>query len=189
MLQPTDVLSIFAPRLQASGVEWMVAGGVAAILYGEPRLTQDVDIVIDCAAPDAARLASAFPESEFYCPSVEVIAEEVARPAYGHFNLLHLQTDARADVYCAGKDALAHRGLTNRRIVRVLGMDVPLAPPEHVILHKLRFRQEGASERHLRDVRAMLRVLGDSIDVTALETDARALGLSQEWSAMRALAD
>lgn len=172
-----------------AGVKWMVAGGVAAILYGEPRLTQDVDIVMDLAAPDAVRLANAFPESDFYCPPVAVIEEEVARPTHGHFNLLHLATDARADIYCAGTDALAHRGLANRRVVRVFGMDVPLAPPEHVILHKLRFRQEGASERHLRDVRAMLRVLGDSVDVAALENEAAALGLSHEWRAMRALAD
>ncbi len=84
MLQPTDVLSVFAPRLTACGVEWMVAGGVAAILYGEPRLTQDVDVVMKLGVGDAVRLAQSFPSSEFYSPPVGVIEEEAGRPAHGH---------------------------------------------------------------------------------------------------------
>lgn len=127
VLQPTDVLSVFAPRLLASGVEWMVAGGVASILYGEPRLTQDLDVVLRLTTIDAARLEAAFPAAEFSCPPLSVIEEEAARPAFGHFNILHHATDARADVYLAGTDALARRGLANRRVIRVLGMDVPLA--------------------------------------------------------------
>ena len=184
MLQPTDVLSVFAPRLRAAGVEWMVAGGVAAIAYGEPRFTQDLDVVLALEAVDAARLANCFPHEQFYCPPVEALAEEAGRPAFGHFNLLHLATDARADVYLAGDDPLARWGLAHRRAVTVMGLEVPMAPPEHVILHKLAFRKAGASERHLRDVRSMLRALGDSVDVGALELEARSLGVHGEWQAM-----
>lgn len=97
---------------------------------------------------------------------------------------MHVESGARADVYLAGKDALARRGLATRRTVQLLGREVPIAPPEHVILHKLRFRQQGASERHLRDVRAMLRVLGDSIDRAALARDVAELGLTAEWTEM-----
>ncbi len=180
---------MFAPRLHAAGVEWMVAGGVAAIAYGEPRFTQDLDLVVALPSHEAARLATCFPADEFYCPPVEVLEEEARRPAFGHFNLLHLATDARADVYLAGEDPLARWGLAHRRTVRVMGLEVPMAPPEHVILHKLAFRRAGASERHLRDVRAILRALGDSIDVAALEREAVALGVHAEWLAMLALRD
>ena len=57
---------------------------------------------------------------------------------------------------------------------------IPLAPPEYVILHKLQFRLQGASERHLRDIRAMLRVIGDSVDVAKLRLDADAMGLEAQ---------
>jgi hypothetical protein len=180
---------VFAPRFDASGVEWMIAGGVASIVYGEPRLTQDLDIVASLAAVDADRLARQFPEPEFYCAPPEVIAEEAGREAFGHFNVMHLETGARADVYLVGKDALARRGLAARRTIQLLGRTVPIAPPEDVILHKLRFRQKGASDRHLRDVRAMLRVLGDSIDRIALARDAAELGLTAEWAEMEAERD
>ena len=62
-VQPTDVVSVFAPRFAAAQVEWMVTGGVAAILYGEPRLTQDIDVVVVIGARDVARFADQFPES------------------------------------------------------------------------------------------------------------------------------
>jgi hypothetical protein len=183
-LRPTDLIAVFAPRFDAAGIEWMVVGGVASIVYGEPRLTQDLDVVASLSPADADRFARQFHESEFYCAPVETIAEEARRDAFGHFNVMHLDSGARADVYLAGKDALARRGLAARRTVQLLGREVPIAPPEDVILHKLRFRQQGASDRHLRDVRAMLRVLGDSIDRTALARAADEFGLTAEWSEM-----
>lgn len=183
-MQPTDLVAVFAPALIASGIEWMVAGGVAAIVYGEPRFTLDLDIVASLPPSRANDLASQFPESEFYCPPEMVIAEEASRDAFGHFNVLHLETDARADVYLAGNDLLARRGLDGKRSITLSGLTIPLAPPEYVILHKLRFRQQGASERHLRDIRTMLRVLGDSVNVAQLRTDAVALGLESQWDVM-----
>lgn len=173
--------------MAASGAEWMIAGGVAAIVYGEPRLTQDLDVVAAFRDEDAARFAAQFPSTEFYCPPVEAIAAEARREAFGHFNLLHLASDARADVYLAGADPLARRGLDTRRTVELVGQTVPIAPPEYVILHKLRFRQQGASERHLRDIRGMLRVLGDSMDIATLEREAATFGLSVQWQEMQAL--
>lgn len=92
----------------------MITDGVAAILYGEPRLTQDIDLVVALRPQDASSFSAQFPDAEFYCPPAEVIANEAAREAFGHFNVLHLETDARADVYLAGNDALAHRGLATR---------------------------------------------------------------------------
>jgi len=186
-VRPTDLVSLFAPPFAASGAEWMIAGGVAAIVYGEPRLTQDIDVVAAIREEDAARFAAQFPSTEFYCPPVEAIAEEARREASGHFNLLHLESDARADVYIAGMDPLARRGLDARRVVELVGQRVPIAPPEYVILHKLRFRQQGASERHLRDIRAMLRVLGDALDVAELAREAAAFGLSVQWQEMQRL--
>jgi len=186
-MRPTDLIAVFAPRLDAAGVEWMIAGGVASIVYGEPRLTQDLDVVVRLTAADADRFARQFPEPDFYCAPAEVIAEEASREPPGHFNVLHNETGARADVYLAGNDALARRGLDERRIVDLMGRPTPIAPPEHVILHKLRFRQQGASERHLRDIRTMIRVLGTELDLVALARDAAALGLSNEWRDMEAL--
>lgn len=167
----------------------MIAGGVAAILYGEPRLTQDIDVVVALHPCDAGKFSAQFPDAEFYCPPTEVIAQEAEREAFGRFNVLHLETDARADVYLAGNDALSRRGLATRRMVELAGLTVPVAAPEHVILQKLRIRQHGASERHLRDVRAILRVMDRAVDLDSLERDADALGVAAQWQEMSSLKD
>ncbi|MEP7001567.1 MAG: nucleotidyl transferase AbiEii/AbiGii toxin family protein [bacterium] len=188
-MRTTDVVTAFAPGLLASGIEWMIAGGVAAIVYGEPRITLDVDIVAAIRPQEAAKLTAQFPGSLYYCPSPEIVAEEASRDAFGHFNILHLETDGRADVYLAGQSALARRGLDHRRSIELMGLTVPVAPPEYVILHKLVFRQQGASARHLHDIRSMLRVLGDSVDTTALHMEASDMGLDLEWREMEDLRD
>ena len=67
-MRATDVVTTFAPGLLASKLEWMIAGGVAAIVYGEPRVTLGVDIVAAIRPQDAATLTAQFPESLYYCP-------------------------------------------------------------------------------------------------------------------------
>jgi len=56
-----------------------------------------------------------------------------------------------------------------------------LAPPEYVILRKLEFHREGGSEKHLRDIRAMLAVSGEDLDRAALRDWLARLGLETEW--------
>jgi hypothetical protein len=58
-VRPTDLIAVFAPRFDATGIEWMIAGGVASIVYGEPRLTQDLDVVAAISPVDAMSVAPA----------------------------------------------------------------------------------------------------------------------------------
>jgi len=82
----------------------MVTGAVAAIVYGEPRLTNDIDFVIKLSDDDVLRLHNAFPQSEFYVPPVETMQAESNRPLLGHFNLIHTASALKADVYPVGSD-------------------------------------------------------------------------------------
>lgn len=159
----------------------MVTGGLAAIIYGEPRLTNDVDLVLQLRPADAERLTAAYPTERYYVPPVETIREEAGRPAHGHFNILDLETSLRADVYCLGDDALGVWAMARRRAVPVGDGTVWLAPLEYVIVLKLRYYKDGGSERHLRDVAAMRRISGDLIDEPALDGWLARLGLEREW--------
>ncbi|MFW6456831.1 MAG: nucleotidyltransferase domain-containing protein [Planctomycetota bacterium] len=63
-----DVFTIFTGRLEAAEIEYFVTGSVASIIYGEPRMTHDIDLVIDCGESDIDDLLDAFPEEGFYRP-------------------------------------------------------------------------------------------------------------------------
>ena len=171
--------------LNALGVTYMVTGAVAAIIYGEPRLTNDIDLVVVLNANDAERFRSAFDSPDFYVPPVDVIVTEAARPAYAHFNIVHVPSALKADIYPVGEDALHRWALPRRRTIPVAGTDVTVAPPEYVILRKLQYFRDGGSDKHLRDVRAMLAVHGDSIDVQTIEDQAQRLGVASEWARVR----
>lgn len=171
---------LFVSRLEALGCPYMVTGSVASMIYGEPRLTLDVDLVVALEVERAADLLDAFPQSEFYRPPLEVVRLECSRDARGHFNLIHLETGMKADVYPAARDALHRWGLAHRRRLPLAAGAIQVAPPEYVILRKLEFWREGGSEKHLRDVRAMLAADLD-LDRSFLDAEMRERGLEEAW--------
>ena len=176
-----DLLAVFLDRFNQSGVEYMVTGSVASTIYGEPRLTQDIDLVMRLKPADGRLLNAAFPTDAFYAPPVEVLEEEGRRPSGGHFNLLHLETGLRADCYLAGESALNRWGLEHRRGTVVAGRTIWIAPPEYVIVFKLEFHRQGGSEKHLDDIARMLRVSGDRINESEIATWVRRMKLGGEW--------
>lgn len=60
-----DLFLIFVSRLNKLSIPYMITGAVASIMYGEPRLTNDIDLVIDMSADDVTAFAEAFPIDEF----------------------------------------------------------------------------------------------------------------------------
>jgi hypothetical protein len=163
----------------------MVTGGVGAIVYGEVRMTNDIDFVVSLRPQDAPRLARQFDPVVFYVPPVETLREEAARPRHGHFNLIHLDSNLRADVYLAGEDPLQAWGLARRNRRRLGGTEGWVAPPEYIILQKLLYFRAGGSGRHLRDIAWMLRVSEDLIDLPLLEAKVGELGVEREWERAR----
>jgi hypothetical protein len=183
----TDLFRIFTDRLEEAGIPYMVTGSVASMVYGEPRLTHDVDVVVKLTREDAGRVRDTFGEEGFYCPPEEAIKVEAARRLRGRFNLIHYETGYKADLYLVGQDPLHRWAMANRVHVDVGGGPIWLAPPEYVILRKLEYYREGRSEKHLRDIAAMLDVSGDRIDLAMVEQKSKELGLTSEWDAAKGL--
>src|SRR5262245_38059804 len=113
-----DEIALFAQRLGTIGADYMITGATAAILYGQPRLTNDIDVVVALLDEQVPKLISAFPESEFYVPPESVIRVEQSRALRGHFNILHYASGYKADIYLAGNDPLHLWALPLRRRIR-----------------------------------------------------------------------
>jgi hypothetical protein len=176
-----ELFLLFVRPLNRADIRYMVTGSVAAIFYGEPRLTHDVDVVAFLNEADIRRLAEIFPSADFYVPPLEVIAAEAQREQHGHFNLIHIGTGFKADVYPTGRDELNAWAFRLRRRVQFEGETVMLAPPEYVIVRKLEYYREGGSEKHLRDIRAMLAISGEQLDRAALTDWIQRRGVQSEW--------
>jgi hypothetical protein len=176
-----DLIELFAQPLNQSGIRYLVCGSVAAMLYGEPRVTHDIDFVVFLRSEDAPRLAAIFPAPQFYVPPATAIAEEMARDRRGHFNIIHADSGLKADFYTAGRDELHAWAFRHARHYVIGKNSITLAPPEYVIVRKLEYYREGGSEKHLRDIRAMLAISGDLLDRPALLDWITRLGLETEW--------
>lgn len=185
MTPAPSLISLFVGPLNRAGIEYLVTGGLAAVAYGHPRLTLDVDLVIRLAPPALPTFAALWPPADFYCPPLEVLAEERSRAQHGHFNLIHHGTGMRADIYLAGTDDLQSWALEHPAVREVEGQAVRFAPIEYVIVYKLRYAQAGGSDRHLRDVARMVEISGTIIDRSTLEGWIGRLGLEPEWAKAR----
>jgi hypothetical protein len=177
-----DLIELFAQPLNQSAIRYLISGSVAAMLYGEPRVTHDIDLVVFLRVEDASRLDAIFPAPTFYVPPAAVILEEITRERRGHFNVIHADSGLKADFYTAGRDELHAWAFRNARRYVIGTAPITVAPPEYVILRKLQYYREGGSEKHLRDIRAMLAVSGDQLDRAVLQDWIIRLGLETEWA-------
>ena len=175
-----DPLAPFLEPLERLGLPYCVTGSVAASVYGEPRLTADIDIVLLLKPGDIAALRSAFPEAGYYVPPDETLRLELARDSRGMFNLIHHASQFKADIYLAGHDPLHAWALENRRRISLGDSGAWIAPPEYVILRKLEYLREGGQDKHVRDIRFIL--AASAVDRAFVETEVARLGLQVQWS-------
>lgn len=180
MAEP-NLFLIFVSCINTTGIRYIVTGAVASIIYGEPRLTHDIDLMLEMSIEDAEKIAKTFQPVEFYCPPVEIIKLEVMRPFRGHFNIIHHETGFKADIYIAGQDELHRWAIENRRKLDIEGETIWLAPPEYVIIRKLEYYRETKSEKHLRDIASMIEISSDQINLKELQNKIKHYALEEEW--------
>ena len=180
-----ELLERFVLPLETLGVRYMVTGSLAAMGYGEPRLTNDVDVVVEMAPGDAERFVGAFAAAvDLYVPPVETVVEALAGRPGATFNVIAPALALKADYFPAA-DELARWGLDHRRRESVGDSAVWVAPPEYVIVRKLQYFRSGGSSKHLDDIRSMLRFSAAQLDLAVLEGYVARLGLDGEWALCR----
>ena len=179
MLLP-DLIGPFIRPLNELGLAYFVTGSTAGMLFGEPRMTHDVDIVVALPVASVANFVAAFPEENFYVPPLDVLMIEVRRGRRGHCNLISHATGFKADIYFAS-DALHQWAMQQRKQFVLDGLTLWVAPPEYVILRKLEYFREGDSAKHVRDIRSMLAVSGTLVDRDMISERAAEMGLTKQW--------
>ena len=170
--------------LDRLSIPYMLVGSLASSLYGEPRYTADIDIVVDLRLDQVVPLCREFPPEQFYVS--QVAAEEAVR-SRKQFNVIHPESGNKIDFLLPRLDAWGRMQFQRRRSQQILpGETGYLAAPEDVILSKMRYYDEGQSDKHLRDITGMLRTLGDGVDYSYIEHWAAELNVIHVWRAIQA---
>lgn len=180
---PRDLLIFAAQTLDRIGADYFVTGSMAAMLYGEMRTTIDVDIVVDLRFGHVSDIVEAFAEPEYY------VSKPAMLQAMEHsslFNVIHVPSALKIHFIVMDESAFNQSRLLRRRAIEVEpGVSVYVSAPEDVILKKLDFYKQGGSDKHLRDIASMIRVSGEMFDRAYLEKWAEALGVVEEWNAVK----
>lgn len=184
-MQDPDLISLFVAPLEAAGIHYMITGSVASSIYGEPRNTLDIDLVVLLGANQIPVLSTLFPENDYYLPPADVIAIESRRDAHGHFNIIHHNTGLKADIYLSRSHPALPWAIAHTRRVQTPATPITIAPPEYIILHKLEFFREGGSQKHLRDIAGIIEQ--QDLDSETLSSYIQKLGLETQWQAARNL--
>lgn len=173
MNEELAVLGIVTQRLNEAGVSYMITGSMAANFYTVPRMTRDLDIVVELAAVDVERVVGLF-RDDFYIDR-DMVAEAVA--ARSMFNLIHSDSVIKVDMIVRKDTPYRREEFLRRRPVTVEGRKIFLASPEDLILSKLEWAKDSRSEVQLADVRNLLISVQD-LDRAYLERWASQLSIA-----------
>ena len=178
-MEQSDLLRFMVSVLEKLGLRYFVTGSTASIFFGEPRFTNDIDIVVDLSLDRVAEFCAEFSEEAFYL-SEGAVRRAVER--HRQFNILHPASALKVDVMVP-TDTMFNRNRFARmkRIRPESDYEAFFASAEDVIVKKMEFFREGGSEKHLRDITGILKVSGDDLDRDYIENWAENMGLETIW--------
>lgn len=165
-------------RLDLLGLRWYVTGSWALAVYAEPRMTLDIDVVIEAdAAVYDGQVRPTF-DPDF------LVNDPIDLGGRWMGGLIHRREIVRVDLMFGRTDPWARQAMDRRRLV-----DHPTAGAiwvisvEDLVLAKLEW-SGGTSELQLRDTRSIIR-LADELDWAYMERYADVLGIRDRLESVR----
>ena len=167
--------------LESLGLTYAIGGSFASNAYGESRTTMDIDISIVLPEADTPRLVEAIQKQGYYV-SFDAIVDAMLQGM--PFNIIDATSGYKADLFLVKPTPLEQSILTRTRRVMydpVTNATAVLYSPEDVILYKLKYFLMGRSQKHLRDIMAILVVQGAALDYDYIARWAPTVGASELW--------
>lgn len=172
MTSELDVLKIIINRLESANIPYMLSGSVAANFYTIPRMTRDIDIVVQVQAPDAERIYSLF-SGEFYVDK-DMIRNAVIERSM--FNIIHNEGVVKVDFIIRKDSEYRKLEFERRRSILFEGSKINIVSAEDLIISKLYWAKDSMSEMQIRDVKNLLKTVS-GIDSGYLAKWINTLGL------------
>ncbi len=165
-----DVLRDVTQRLESGGVAFMLTGSMAMNFYAQPRMTRDIDLVVQVTSNQTDLLVSLF-EAEYYVDRL-AIAKAISQRSM--FNLIHNETIIKFDCIVLKNQQYRQEEFARRQRITLGDFQIWIVTREDLILSKLYWARNSKSELQLRDVRNLL---SSDCDMPYLFSRAEELGV------------
>lgn len=166
--------------LEAIGARYAIWGGLAVVAYGEPRFTQDMDILLSPEQFALSLFVRRLSEMHYH------VDEHSVQQAMGggYFNVIHLHYLIKTDFYVPSE--LELKAMIAERVYLPFdeGRRAAYVTPTAVIIAKLLAYNDGQSTRHLDDIASIVRLQGKRLDGDRADIAAARLGMLGIWRAL-----
>lgn len=147
-----EFVKLIASRLDSAEIPYMITGSMAMAIYSIPRMTRDIDLVVDVSPADIDKIASLFSEDCYL--DHESVRQAVNK--HGIFNIIHNDWLIKADFIIRKNEEYRKEEFARRQKIDIEGMSISVVSAEDLILSKLAWGKQSQSELQLRDVRHMI---------------------------------
>ena len=184
VLDIVGFLKLVLEALEAAGVEYLIGGAIAQWAWGEPRATQDIDIVINLPLEAVDKFSKELEKRNMLVPAEIILDTILEDRADIPINAIHIYSGLKADLYpVRSGDELRLSAFRRRQSVDYgppIGR-VYIHSPEDLILYKLMYFGISQRPKHSRDIAAILQAKKDQLDFGYIEEWATRLGLNSLW--------
>ena len=188
--KPLDIagfLKLVIDALNAAGVEYLIGGAIAEWAWGEPRATQDLDLVVRIPIKAINKLSKELEKRDMLVPAEIILAAVVEDRADIPINAIHMYSGLKADLYPVREGDELRRSAFQRREQVDYGPPIGkvyVHSPEDLILYKLMYFGLSQQSKHSRDIAAILKSKKDALEMDYIERWVARLGLSSLWKEM-----
>lgn len=147
-----DILKLVCLNLEQVDIPYMLTGSLAANFYAVPRMTRDIDIVVEILKPDVDKFCQTF-QNIFYI-DISEINEAIKYQTM--FNIIHNDSVVKID-FIIRKD-LSYRKMEfqRKRRVQLGNTGIWIVSPEDLIISKLFWAKDSLSQMQIKDVKNLL---------------------------------
>ena len=152
----SDLLKRITEALESKGIPYMLSGSIAMNSYTVPRMTLDIDIIIELREENLAAFLSLFDTS--YYINHDTVTNEVKRQ--GMFNIIDYETGFKIDFIVRKNSTYRKHEFERRKKAKIGGTEVWMVSPEDLIISKIIWIQELKSEKQIHDIKNLLGIPG-----------------------------
>lgn len=188
VLDITGFMKLILESLQESKVDYMIGGAIAAWAWGEPRATQDLDIVIDLPVKSINKFSKELEKRDMLVPADIILDTLIEGRADIPLSAIHMHSGLKADIYLMREGDALRRSAFARRVLVDYGPPIGriyIHTMEDLIVYKLLYLSLSHQPKHVRDITAMLKANQEKIDREYIEKWVGQFGLNALWSQIK----
>lgn len=160
---PKHILVVVTEILEELRIPYLVTGGMAVLIWGRPRFTADIDIVVELKENNIEKLKIALQK----LGKSGYIDAQMMRDAIknqGEFNFIDGESGLKIDFWLLKNDEFDRSRLKRRMAQKILGKKIYFASAEDLILSKLNWSKGSLSTRHIEDIDSIFKISGKKLD-------------------------